>query len=124
MIDIRTADRQKQKKIYSQGDYTRICYNFSMLEDKWKLLIKQTVQKYLGNDVRVFLFGSRATGTNRKWSDADAGILANQEIAGDKMIEIESEISESDIPYLVEVVDFQSVAPEFAKIALSAKIDL
>ena len=95
-----------------------------MLDDKWKLLIKQTVQKYLGNDVQVFLFGSRATGTNRKWSDVDVGIVAGQKIAGDKMVEIESELSESDIPYLVDVVDFQSVNPDFAKVALSSKIDL
>lgn len=95
-----------------------------MLDDKWKLLIKQTVQKYLGNDVQVFLFGSRATGTNRKWSDVDVGIITKEKITGDKKVEIESDLSESDIPYLVDVVDFESVNPDFAKVALSSKIDL
>lgn len=95
-----------------------------MLEDQWKALIKQTVQKYLGNDARVFIFGSRATGTNRKWSDVDVGIVAQEKIPGSKKVEIEYELSESDIPYLVDVVDFQSVNPDFAKVALSSKIDL
>ncbi len=95
-----------------------------MLEDKWKVLIKKTVQKYLGADVRVFMFGSRATGKNRRWSDVDIGISGNQKIAGSKLVEIESDLSESDIPYLVEIVNFQSVSTEFAKVALSSKIDL
>lgn len=95
-----------------------------MLEDKWKLLIKQTVQKYLGNDVKIFLFGSRVTGTNRQWSDVDVGIITKEKIPGSKMVEIEYELSESDIPYLVDVVDFQSVNLDFAKVALSSKIDL
>ncbi len=96
-----------------------------MLEEVWKKLIKDTVYKYLPADsYEVFLFGSRAEGTNRKWSDADIGILGQEKVPGDKLIEIESELSESDIPYLVEVVDFKSVTPEFAKTALSSRIDL
>jgi predicted nucleotidyltransferase len=55
-----------------------------MLEDKWKMLIKETVRKYLGNDVRVFIFGSRAAGTNRKWSDVDVGVIAKEKIDGAK----------------------------------------
>lgn len=96
-----------------------------MLEDVWKKLIKDTVYKYLPVDsYQVFLFGSRATGKNRKWSDVDIGILGNQKISDDKFVLIESDISESDIPYLVEVVDFRSVTPEFTKVALSSKINL
>lgn len=102
----------------------RMWYIFFMLEEKWKKLIKDTVQKYLGSDIKVFIFGSRATGTNRQWSDADIGIMGNQKISGSKLVEIESELSESDIPYLIDVVDFQSVTPDFAKVALSSKIDL
>ena len=96
-----------------------------MLEDVWKKLIKDTVYKYLPSaSYQVFLFGSRVTGENRKWSDADIGILGQQKIPYGKLIEIESELSDSDMPYHVEIVDFKSVTPEFAKIALSAKIDL
>lgn len=96
-----------------------------MLEDQWKKLIKDTIYKYLPADsYHAFLFGSRAVGNNRKWSDADIGIFGNQKIPGNQLIEIESELSQSDIPYLVDVVDFQSVPPDFAKIALSSKIDL
>ncbi len=96
-----------------------------MLEDVWKKLIKRTVYKYLPADLyQIFLFGSRAEGTNRKWSDADIGLLGQQKVPAEKLVEIESDLSESDIPYLVEVVDFKFVTPEFAKIALKTKIDL
>ncbi len=96
-----------------------------MLEDSWKKLIKDTIYKHLPADsYEVFLFGSRAEGKNRKWSDADVGILGNERVPTGKLVEIESELSESDIPYLVEVVDFKAVTPEFAKIAQSVKINL
>lgn len=95
-----------------------------MLEDVWKKLIKNSVRKYLDTSYQVFLFGSRAEGKNRQWSDADIGILGQQKVPNDKLVEIESVLSESDIPYLVDIVDFKSVTPEFAKIALSSKIDL
>mgnify|MGYP001564578348 CR=1 FL=1 len=95
-----------------------------MLEDQWKALIKQTVQKYMGNDVQVFIFGSRATGTNRKWSDVDIGVLGQDKVPGDKLFLIEDDIADTDIPYRVDVVDFKTIAPEFAKVALSSIINL
>ena len=94
-----------------------------MLEDQWRMLIKQTVQKYLGNDVQVFLFGSRATGTNRKWSDADVGIITKEKL-GNEILFIQDDLEQSDIPYRVDVVDFNAVSPQFAKVALSSTIEL
>ena len=94
-----------------------------MLEDQWKALIKQTVQKYLGNDARVFIFGSRATGTNRKWSDVDVGIVAREKL-NHQILFIQDDLEQSNIPYRVDVVDFDTVTPQFAKIALSSTIEL
>lgn len=94
-----------------------------MFEDQWKALIRQIVQKYLGNDVRVFIFGSRATGKNRKWSDIDVGIVTKEKL-GNQILFIQDDLEQSDIPYRVDVVDFKTVSPQFAKVALSSTIEL
>jgi len=68
---------------------------------------------------RVFMFGSRAEGKNRRWSDFDIGILGEQEIKVQILHKIESEFEESDIPYKVDVVDFSKVSDNFKKVALT-----
>lgn len=96
-----------------------------MLDDNCRKLIKDIVYKHLpSHSYQVFLFGSRATKTNRKWSDADVGILGQQKVPFEKLAEIQSELSDSNIPYRIDIVDFKSVTPEFAKIALSSIINL
>lgn len=86
-----------------------------VVEDK----IKETVFGYLPpNEYQVFLFGSRAKGTNRKWSDYDVGVLGKEKIPYRIIARIENDLAESDIPFRVDVVDFNRVSDKFRNIAL------
>ena len=67
---------------------------------------------------RVFLFGSRATGAARKFSDVDVGIQGNRAIDAVTLEYIREDLENSDIPYKVDVVDFATVAPSFKTLAL------
>ncbi|RUM60158.1 MAG: nucleotidyltransferase domain-containing protein, partial [Persephonella sp.] len=57
-------------------------------------------------DVKVYLFGSRATGKNTIYSDIDLAIKSNSDIK--KKISILREIlDESYLPYKVDIIDLK-----------------
>ncbi|MBI5619501.1 nucleotidyltransferase domain-containing protein [Candidatus Gottesmanbacteria bacterium] len=67
---------------------------------------------------RVFVFGSRVTGTARKFSDVDVGILGNKTLPGHVVECIKEDLENSNIPYIVDVVDFTTAAPSFRNLAM------
>lgn len=80
--------------------------------------IKKTVRKYLpATEYELFVYGSRASGQADKWSDIDVGIKGRKKVPFDTLATISEEIRESDLPYLVDVVDFNRVSEKFRKIA-------
>lgn len=89
-----------------------------MLDDRWKGFIKQTVYKYLPADYKVFIFGSRARGTNRKYSDVDIGLKGPQKISLKTIFRLKEEFFDSNIPYMVDVADFSGEETSFKKLAV------
>lgn len=88
-------------------------------------LLRQIVREYLPDPAyRVFIFGSRAEGTNRKFSDVDIGILGPNPVPSRILLNIEDELEKSDIPYLAQVIDFTTVEEKFKKIAASVTIPI
>ncbi len=60
-----------------------------------------------------YIFGSRAAGTNRPYSDLDILIKADQAVPFEQIVLIEEAFSESDLPFLVDVVDWNRISKEF-----------
>ena len=86
--------------------------------DQFGETIKDIISKHLDmTDYHVFLFGSRAEGTGRKFSDVDIGIEGKKPVPSSKMVQIKDEFEESDLPFTVDVVDFSTVSPRFKKTA-------
>ena len=82
--------------------------------------IKEIIFQFLDPEkYQVFIFGSRATGKAKKFSDFDIGILGKKPIPSHLIVLIEEALEESDLPYKVDIVDFSLVSSEFKKIALS-----
>ena len=67
---------------------------------------------------KVFLFGSRACGNSKKYSDIDVGILGNQKFSVIQKFDIQDAIEESIVPYKVDLVDFYEVNSKFKTEAL------
>lgn len=63
---------------------------------------------------KVFIFGSRADGRAAKFSDIDIGIEGAEPIP---KAEIEEAFENSDLPYLVEIVNFNHLSEKFKKVA-------
>ena len=70
---------------------------------------------------QVFIFGSRAIGKTRKFSDYDIGIWGKNKrpLSSGIKILIGDALEESNLPYKVDVVDFSLVSSGFRKVALS-----
>lgn len=72
------------------------------------------VRRIIGSlPVRVFLFGSRARGTNRSTSDIDIAILPSGPVRPTLVAELRDALDESAIPYPVDVVDLSRVDASF-----------
>ncbi len=100
-------------------------YNQILMDLKESLdFIKKTIYKYLPEEYGVFVYGSRAAGKAAKWSDIDVGILGKEKVPSREIALIKDEIEESNIPYLVDVVDFSRVSDKFKRIASSKVIEL
>jgi predicted nucleotidyltransferase len=77
--------------------------------------VREIVMGVLGDeDVRVYLFGSCATGSLRPSSDIDVAVEPHRGLAPVSFATLRERLEESDVPYDVDVIDLTTVSPEFA----------
>ncbi len=67
-----------------------------------------------GEDVRVYLFGSCATGSLRPSSDIDVAVEPHRGLAPASFATLRERLEESDVPYDVDVIDLTTASREFA----------
>jgi predicted nucleotidyltransferase len=66
---------------------------------------------------RVFLFGSRATGSAGERSDIDIGIEGPAPVSRAVLAAIHDELEEAPTLYTIDVVDFTRVPEKFRQVA-------
>lgn len=89
-----------------------------MLDKATKNDIKSVVFSFLNpKECRVFVFGSQASDQAKKFSDIDIGLKSSKVIPLWKLAAIEEAFEESDLPYKVDVVDFNLVSGKFKQVA-------
>ena len=81
-----------------------------MVREKYKNEIKETIQKHLGEDVDVFIYGSAVE--KQKYHDIDVGVQGKKNLS-DKIYLVKEDLERSTIPYKIDVVDFNSVDDKF-----------
>lgn len=104
--------------------FYHLVYNFLMGDERIRNLVKATVRRHLAEEYKLFVFGSRVVGTNRKFSDLDVGIMGPKPVAAGILVTLKDELDDSDIPYRVDVVDFAKVGQDFKRVALTNHIAL
>ncbi len=93
------------------------------LEERWLKLVRDLASEHLpGCEVRVF--GSRATGKARKFSDLDLLVLAPADLDRRQITRLSIALQDSDIPYLVDLVDARVIDPEFRDAILPDSVRL
>ncbi len=79
----------------------------------------QQVREILGQHLpglEVRLFGSRVRGTARKFSDIDLVIVGASAVPEQTLTDLRDAFANSDLPYKVDVLDWQAITPEFQKV--------
>ena len=73
-------------------------------------------------NAKIYLFGSRATGTNQEFSDIDIAIESTSKLPREDIAEANSVMESLNIPYKVDVVDFNRVSDEMRNLILKEGI--
>jgi len=74
-------------------------------------------------DAKIYLFGSRARETHHQWSDIDLALDTGMPLRNSKVDEVKSVLEATNMPYKVDVLDFQSVSADMqASIKRDGKI--
>lgn len=64
----------------------------------------------------VWAFGSRVRRTARPASDLDIAILGDEPLSFELLAALRHDLSESNVPYKVDVIDWATTSPEFRAI--------
>lgn len=90
-----------------------------MLKEKYLKQIKQKVNNSFGDkNLKVFVFGS---GLNKNhFGDIDLGLIGR--VKQNDIYKLKEEFEESNLPYSVDVVNFNQVSDEFKKNVMKSKI--
>jgi len=68
-------------------------------------IVLDILRTCLAEDAKVCAFGSRAKGTNRKYSDLDLLIDAGRRLTITESADLSEAFSESDLPWKVDFID-------------------
>lgn len=67
-------------------------------------------------DRDVWVFGSRATGTAKEYSDLDLAVIGDTPIDLGRLALLENDFDESELPFKVDVVDWATASESFRQI--------
>jgi type I restriction enzyme S subunit len=76
------------------------------------------VLRRLVPDRDVLVFGSRATGRARRFSDLDLAIMGDQPLPAGIEADLWEAFDESDLPFKVDVLEWATTTESFRKIVL------
>jgi len=96
-----------------------------MLDKKTLTSIKKILFSKLDQTKdKVFIFGSWAIGNNRKFSDIDIGIESKNPKIDNLISHLKEDLEESDIPYMIDLVNFKDTTKQFKQVAKQKIISL
>lgn len=87
-------------------------------------LVLQLLAAYLPPEAKVWVFGSRASGHARRYSDLDLAIDAGRPLTLDETAGLAEAFSESELPYRVDIVDWRTLDASFRKIIAKGRVPL
>lgn len=94
--------------------------NIAITPEQW-LIVSAILQKNVPEN-EVWAFGSRATHTEKPYSDLDLAIIGNTPLTLSLLATIEHDFSESDLPFKVDVVDWATANVAFRRVIENHKV--
>ncbi|MDO9023568.1 nucleotidyltransferase domain-containing protein [Zwartia sp.] len=82
----------------------------------------QRILKRFVPDYKVWAFGSRVIGTHKPYSDLDIALVGDEPISIETRAALTEALSESALPYKVDIVDWASTSEAFQHIIDKQKL--
>jgi type I restriction enzyme S subunit len=76
-------------------------------------IVRDILRAHLPPGTRAWVFGSRATASARRYSDLDLALETEKPLSLDVLSDVREALSESDLPYRVDVIDLRTIDPAF-----------
>jgi len=86
--------------------------------------VKAILASHLPVGVRAYVFGSRATGKAKPWSDLDLVLDGPQALSLSVMARLAEAFDESALPWKVDLIDRRTVSAAFGTIIDAVSVDL
>ena len=86
------------------------------LTSEHRHVVLSVVAEHLPPTTQVWVFGSRATGRARRYSDLDLAIDAGRRLTINETAILREAFDESDLPYRVDIVDWHAIDDRFRAI--------
>ena len=85
-------------------------------------IVQGILSRHLSPDVKVWVFGSRATWTTKDSSDLDLALEGRTKIDHKTMGALATSFQDSILPYSVDVVDLKQVSGSFKEVVAAQKV--
>lgn len=86
-------------------------------------IVRDMLRKHVPQ-YEVWAFGSRVQGRAKKFSDLDLAIITDKPLPLDTYAALCDELSESDLPWKVDLLDWSTTSESFKRIVEQAKVVL
>ncbi len=87
-------------------------------------LVREILRANLPGRAETWVFGSRATGRARRYSDLDLAIDAGRRMTFDEIARLSEAFTDSDLPYRVDVVDWRDIDDRWRQTILAGRVAL
>lgn len=87
-------------------------------------LVLRVLRAHLPEGAEAWVFGSRATGGARRYSDLDLAIDAGRPLTLDERARLAEGFRDSDLPYRVDLVDWHGIDERFRRLIATRRIRL
>jgi predicted nucleotidyltransferase len=94
------------------------------LSSEHRQLVLDLLAQVLPASAQVWVFGSRATGRARRYSDLDLLIDAGRPLSRDEAALLREAFEESDLPYRVDIVDWHAIGDRFRSLIAEQRLEL
>jgi predicted nucleotidyltransferase len=79
-------------------------------------IVQDILCAHLPPGFAVRVFGSRAKGATKPFSDLDLAVMGGEALTLSQLADLSEAFSQSDLPFKVDIVDWRSVSPAFQAI--------
>jgi len=84
-------------------------------------IVLDILRAYLPEGATVWVFGSRAAGRARRYSDLDLAIDAGRRLTLDEIAVLREAFDECDLPYRVDVIDWQAIGDDLRRLIAAGR---